>query len=448
MTVAVRFAPSPTGLLHIGNARTALVTWLFARKNNGTYLLRIDDTDDERSKEEYVDAIKEDLTWLGLDWDDQARQRDRTDRYADVIQELKDKGRLYPCYETPEELSLKRKSLLSRGLPPIYDRSALELTDEQKKKYEDEGRSPHWRFKLEHAPIVWNDLVRGEVKFDGADMSDPVLIREDGTPLYHICSVIDDVDFKITHVVRGEDHVSNTAAHIQMFEAMGATPPEFAHIALLAGAEGEKLSKRIGSLNIRTLRDEERIEPMAIVSLLARIATSDSVEPMFNIEQAVEGFDFAKFSRNIAKFDPEDLYRLNARILHETPYADVKDRLADMELEEIDEAFWLAVRPNLERLNDIAEWWAVAKGPVSPVIDDAEFAQLAAELLPDGPLSAETWDVWIAAIKEKTDRKGKNLFMPLRTALTGREHGPELKDLLPLIGRDRVLERLNTAKAA
>ncbi len=448
MTVAVRFAPSPTGLLHIGNARTALVTWLFARKNNGTYLLRIDDTDDERSKEEYVDAIKEDLTWLGLDWDDQARQRDRTDRYADVIQELKDKGRLYPCYETPEELSLKRKSLLGRGLPPIYDRSALELTDEQKQKYEDEGRSPHWRFKLEHTPIVWNDLVRGEAKFDGADMSDPVLIREDGTPLYHICSVIDDVDFKITHVVRGEDHVSNTAAHIQMFEAMGATPPEFAHIALLAGAEGEKLSKRIGSLTIGTLRDKERLEPMAINSLLARIATSDSVEPMFRLEDAIESFDFAKFSRNIAKFDPEDLYRLNARILHETPFADVKDRLADMELDEIDEAFWLAVRPNLERLNDIAEWWAVAKGPVSPVIEDAEFAKLAAELLPDGPLSAETWDVWIAAIKENTDRKGKNLFMPLRTALTGREHGPELKDLLPLIGRDRVLERLNTAKAA
>lgn len=445
MTVAVRFAPSPTGVLHVGSVRTALIVWLCARKNNGNFMLRIDDTDLQRSKEENVDDIMAGLKWLGLDWDRFARQRDRAENYDVAIQKLKDNGRLYPCYETEDELALKRKSLLSRSMPPIYDREALTLTDAQKAKYEAEGRKPHWRFKLNHDPIIWQDLVRGHVEFHGKDMSDPVLIREDGRPLYHICSVIDDIDFGITHIVRGEDHVSNTASHVQMFEALGATPPHFAHVTLLGDMEGKKLSKRKGSFSLASLRDEVGIEPMAIISLMSRIGTSDPIEPLMNIQEAIDSFDFSKFSRNLPKFDEEELYRLNAKILHKMEFAEVKDRLLGMGLADIDEAFWQTVRPNLEILSDIKDWWQVAKGPVTPVIEDPEFTSLAAELLPEGPWDNTTWDQWVNAIKAKTDRKGKALFMPLRLSITGQQHGPELKELLPLIGRQRVLERLKAA---
>lgn len=445
MTVAVRFAPSPTGVLHVGSVRTALIVWLCARKNNGNFMLRIDDTDLQRSKEENVDDIMAGLKWLGLDWDRFARQRDRAENYDIAIQKLKDNGRLYPCYETEDELALKRKALLSRSMPPIYDREALTLTEEQKAKYEAEGRKPHWRFKLNHDPIIWQDLVRGHVEFHGKDMSDPVLIREDGRPLYHICSVIDDIDFGITHIVRGEDHVSNTASHVQMFEALGATPPNFAHVTLLGDMEGKKLSKRKGSFSLASLRDEVGIEPMSIISLMSRIGTSDPIEPLMTLQEAIDSFDFAKFSRNLPKFDEDELYRLNAKILHKMDFADVKDRLADMGLADIDDAFWQTVRPNLEILSDIKDWWQVAKGPVTPVIEDPEFTTLAAELLPDGPWDNTTWDQWVSAIKAKTDRKGKALFMPLRLSITGQQHGPELKELLPLIGRQRVLERLKAA---
>jgi len=445
MTVAVRFAPSPTGVLHVGSVRTALIVWLCARKNNGSFMLRIDDTDLQRSKEENVEDIMAGLKWLGLDWDRFARQRDRAAQYDVAIQKLKDSGRLYPCYETEDELALKRKSLLSRSLPPIYDREALTLTEEQKAKYEAEGRKPHWRFKLNHEPIIWQDLVRGHVEFHGKDMSDPVLIREDGRPLYHICSVIDDIEFGITHIVRGEDHVSNTASHVQMFEALGAKPPHFAHVTLLGDMEGKKLSKRKGSFSLASLRDEVGIEPMAIISLMSRIGTSDPIEPLMTIQEAIDSFDFSKFSRNLPKFDEEELYRLNAKILHKMEFADVKDRLAAMGLSDIDETFWQTVRPNLEILSDIKDWWQVAKGPVTPVIEDPAFTALAAELLPDGPWDNTTWDQWVNAIKEKTDRKGKALFMPLRLSITGQPHGPELKELLPLIGRQRVLERLKAA---
>lgn len=445
MSVKTRFAPSPTGLLHIGNIRTAIIVWLFARKNNGKFMLRIDDTDSERSKDEYTEQLKKDLEWLGLTWDENAHQRDRTDRYNEEIKKLKDAGRLYPCYETPEELSLKRKSLLSRGLPPIYDRAALSLTDDQIKKYEAEGRSPHWRFKLEHKDISWNDLVRGPVSFNGKDMSDPVLIREDGTPLYHICSVIDDMDFGITHIVRGEDHVANTACHLQMFEALGAKLPECAHTSMIAGADGEKLSKRLGSLSMKHLREETGIEPMAIISLLSKIGTSDPVEALTDIQQAIDAFDFSKFSRNMPKFDENELWRINSKIIQQKSFADVKPRLDALELWDVDEAFWNAVRPNLTKLDDIKDWWYVANGPVKPVIEDKEYAELLASTLPEGTLDENSWNQWISEVKNKSDRKGKQLFMPIRLALTGMEHGPELPDLLPLIGRERILERLKAA---
>jgi glutamyl-tRNA synthetase len=445
MTVKVRFAPSPTGMMHVGNARTALITWLFARKHGGHYLLRIDDTDLERSKVEFEEAIEEGLNWLGLNWDHKDNQKNRMAFYEKKIEALKASGRIYACYETPEELALKRKTQLSRGKPPIYDRGSLGLSDSEKQKFEDEGRKPHWRFLLEAKPIEWNDLIRGPVKFNGADLSDPVVLREDGSPLYHLCSVIDDVDFEITHIVRGEDHVSNTATHVQMFEALGAQPPEFAHLPLISDSEGGKLSKRLGSISLRDLRDDVGLEPMAVISLMTRLGTSDPIEPFSDIKPLIEGFDFAKFSRGTPKFDSDELLRLNAKILHEKSFADVKDQLSAMGLNAIDEAFWLAVRPNIEVLKDVKEWWDVAKGPIQPVIDDPAFIAEAATLLPPAPWDHSTWNVWTNAVKDQTGRKGKQLFMPLRQALTGMEHGPELASLLVLIGPEKAKERLKAA---
>ncbi|MCD8566618.1 MAG: glutamate--tRNA ligase [Alphaproteobacteria bacterium] len=452
--IKVRFAPSPTGMLHVGNVRTAIITWLFARKEKGHYLFRIDDTDLERSKKEYEDEIEKSLIWLGLDWDSRDWQSKRVDRYQDVIQKLKDTGRLYACYETPEELDLQRKSLLGRKLPPIYDRSALKLTDEQKAKFEAEGRKPHWRFKLNHTPIIWQDMIRGEVKFEGAQMSDPVLIREDGRPLYHLCSVIDDIDHEITHVVRGEDHVSNTASHVQMFEAIfeaeGKAPnlPRFAHLPLISDKEGGKLSKRLGSLSVHDLREVDGIEPMAVISLMARLGTSEPIEAFTSLEPLIESFDFAKFSRGTPKFDPDELLRLNAKILHETPFAKVSERLSVMGLGAVDEDFWNAVRPNLERLADIKDWWQTARGSITPVIEETDYIAQALETLPATPWNEGTWMEWVNTLKEKTGRKGKALFMPLRQALTGMEHGPEMDKMLLLIGPEKAKERLSSFKKA
>jgi glutamyl-tRNA synthetase len=440
--IRVRFAPSPTGMLQVGNIRTALITWLFAQHHDGYFLLRIDDTDLERSKPEFEAAIYESLTWLGMNWDELAHQSKRLDRYAVVIEQLKQAGRLYACYETPEELALKRKVQLSQGLPPLYDRAALKLTADQKQAYEAEGRKPHWRFKMEAKPIEWNDHIRGDVKFDGADMSDPVLIREDGTPLYHLCSVIDDMDFGITHIVRGEDHVSNTATHIQMFEALGFTPPEFAHLPLVSDAEGKKLSKRLGALSILQLRDEVGLEPMSICSLLARLGTSDPIEAYSSHAPLIESFDFSKFGRGTPKFDQDELVRLNAKILHELDFSRAKIRLAQIGLEHITEDFWNVVRPNLEIITDIRDWWTVANGPVTPIVVDADFACQAINLMPPAPWTSATWKEWTDAVKAATGRKGKDLFMPLRQALTGMDHGPELGDLLPLIGPDKAKSRL------
>lgn len=448
MTVRTRFAPSPTGYLHVGNARTALITWLSAKSSDGYFLLRIDDTDQERSKTEYETDIEKSLRWLGLDWDEKANQKDRMPRYEEQIQYLKDQGRLYACYETPEELSLKRKTQLSRGKPPIYDRAALDLTPQDIEKYEAAGRKPHWRFKLNHSAIEWNDLIRGPVKFDGTDLSDPVVLREDGSPLYHLCSVIDDIDFDITHIVRGEDHVSNTATHVQMFEALGGTPPHFAHLPLISDKDGGKLSKRVGSLSIRDLRDRDDLEPMAVVSLLGRLGTSDPIEAFTSVDELLKSFDFSKFSRGTPKFDEEELSRLNARIMHALDYEAVQDRLQAMGLGDVDKAFWQAVQANLEKLSDIKDWWDMVHAPVTPVIEDKEFIAAALALLPDTPWDEQTWSAWTTAIKEKTGRKGKQLFMPLRQALTGMDHGPELAILLLLIGPDQVKNRLGEAQKA
>lgn len=445
MSVKVRFAPSPTGKMHIGSVRTAVIVWLFAKKWGGEFLLRIDDTDQERSKEEYVDGLKSDLTWLGLGWDKFTRQKDRADIYAKYIQKLKDSGRLYACYETADELSLRRKVALSQGHPPTYDRASLKLTQADHEKLESEGRKPHWRFKLEHKPIVWKDLIRGEVKFEGKDLSDPVLIREDGTPLYHICSVIDDIDFNITHIMRGEDHVTNSATHIQMFEALGAQPPVFAHTSLISDADGAKLSKRIGSLSVEALREIADLEPMTILSMLARLGTSQPIEAFTTLDPLIESFDFSHFSRSPPKFDPDDLYRLNAKILQHMSYDQIKPKLDLIGMSAVDEQFWNAVRGNLKHCIDIKEWWKVANEPVNSVIADAGFISKAASLLPPAPWSDQTWKNWTDAVKTETGRKGKDLFMPLRQALTGMDHGPEMDVMLTLIGPEKARERLKTA---
>jgi glutamyl-tRNA synthetase len=449
MSVAVRFAPSPTGLLHLGNARTALITWLFARAEGGSFLLRIDDTDAGRSEERFVDAIKADLSWLGIDWDREARQSDRAGDYAAAIARLKADGRLYPCYETAEELALKRTAQLQAGKPPVYDRAALALSEADRAELEAAGRRPHWRFKLEHAPIEWHDRVRGPVRFNGADLSDPVLIREDGSPLYHLCSVLDDIDFAITDVVRGEDHVANTAAHVQMFQALGADPPGFAHLPLIADAGGQGLSKRLGSLSLQSLREEEGLEPMAVASLLARLGTSDPIEPVADMGRLIVGFDWAKFARATPKLDPAELDRLNAKLVHDLPFEAARGRLAALGISDPDPAFWAAVRPNLTRLADAAQWHAIARQEIEPAAsdEDTDYLAQAAAILPEEPWDEATWKAWIEAVKQATGRKGKGLFLPLRRALTGLDHGPELAALLPLIGRDRALARLRGERA-
>jgi len=439
----VRFAPSPTGKLHVGNVRTALFNYLFARKAGGTFVLRIDDTDLERSTQEYEDGIRTDLTWLGMTWDETFKQSERFDRYNAAAEDLKAKGLLYACYETGEELDRKRRLQMANGRPPVYDRAALKLTDAEKAALEAEGRKPHWRFKLSGNPVSWTDLVRGDVTIETSSLSDPILIREDGSYLYTLPSVCDDIDAEITHIIRGEDHTTNSGAQIEIFEALGGKAPSFGHQALLVGADGGKLSKRLGSLSMQDLREEEGFEAMAVNSLLGRIGTSDPVEPFMALEDLLDGFSLDRLTRSPARFDPEELARLNAKILHETGYAVVQERLADMGAD-AGEAVWAAVRPNLERLRDAKDWAALVNGPVTPVIEceDADFIAAAADALPAGELTEASWGEWTGALKEATGRKGKGLFMPLRHALTGQPRGPEMAVLLPLIGRDKVLARL------
>jgi glutamyl-tRNA synthetase len=443
MTVVTRFAPSPTGSLHVGNLRTALHNWLFAQAHGGRFLLRVDDTDQARSEERHVDAIRADLAWLGLSPDGEARQSARFDRYEARFAELVAAGRVYPAYESSEELDLKRKVLLGRGLPPVYDRAALALTQVDRVRLEAEGVRPHWRFKLDRdAAIEWDDLVRGHQRFDPKTMSDPVVRRADGSWLYLLPSVIDDIDMGISHVVRGEDHVSNTATQLQMFGALGAAAPAFAHEALLTGNEG-KLSKRLGSLGVAHFRDVG-IEPQALIALLARLGTSDPIEPFADSAPLVASFDFARFGRAPARFDEAELAQLNARIVHQLGF----ERVAGRVPAGMDAAAWQAVRPNLSTVAEAADWWAVVEGPIeapAPAEEDRAFLARAAALAAAIDWSVDPWHALTAALKAETDRKGRALFLPLRRALTGRDHGPDMAALLPLIGKDRAIARLSAA---
>ncbi|MGC6453371.1 MAG: glutamate--tRNA ligase [Candidatus Puniceispirillaceae bacterium] len=438
--VKVRFAPSPTGNLHVGNLRTALVNYLFARAAGGVFMLRIDDTDTERSTPEFEASIRADLEWMGMSWDAEDRQSARLERYDQALRRLEAAGRAYPCYETQEELALKRKAQLSAGRPPVYDRAALKLTDAQKQAFAAEGRRPHWRFRLEDAEVVWTDMVRGDVSYHMSSLSDPVLMREDGRVIYTMASVVDDIDHGITHIIRGEDHVTNSAAQIQLFEALGAAAPVMGHVALLAGADGEGLSKRLGSLSIGQLRGEGT-EAAALASLLARIGTADPVVPTARMDEIIGGFELSRFGRATAKFDPAELAQVNARIVQQLDFDAVSARLADLGVGGAAD-FWMAVRDNLSTVAEAADWWQVCTSPVTPVIEAAEVTRAAAGLLPDGDLSAEIWSAWTKAVAAETGAKGRGLFMPLRLALTGREKGPEIAPLLGFMGRERVIARL------
>lgn len=437
--IKVRFAPSPTGWMHIGNTRTALFNYLWTKKMGGTLLLRIDDTDKVRSKKEYEDGIRDALTWLGITWDEEARQSARFDRYNEVVEKLKKDGRIYACYDTPEELEFKRKRLLAKGLPPIYDRQALSYTAEDIAKFEAEGRKPHYRFKLIDEEISWNDVVRGTCKYEASKLSDPIIIREDGSYLYHLPSVIDDVDFQITHIVRGEDHVTNTAAQIQMFKAIGGTVPTFAHLPLLTGKEG-KLSKRLGSLGVRELR-AEGVEAMAICSFLAKLGTSEAITPFYSLADLAQTLDFSKIGRSQPKFDEEELKKFNTHLVRNMPYAALKDNFG------VSENFWNEVRGNLDKAEDIKIWDNICNKEITPVMEDAAYTAQAADMLPKGDFNADTFNTWINEVKAATGRKGKDLFHPIRMALTAEANGPEIKTLLPLIGYDKAYKRLKGERA-
>jgi len=440
MTVTTRFAPSPTGTLHVGNVRTALHNWLLAKKSGGRFLLRIDDTDLERSREEHVASIKADLDWLGLHWDGEERQSARFEIYEREFQKLAAAGRVYRCYESAQELELKRKVLLGRGLPPIYDRAALALSEADHAARAAAGERPHWRFLLDRgSAIEWTDGIRGAQHFDPAKMSDPVVRRADGSWLYLLPSVIDDVAMGITDVLRGEDHVSNTASQVQMFAALGAQPPRFAHEALLTGAEG-KLSKRLGSLGVAALR-EEGIEPEALIALLARLGTSDPVDPALDAAALAQSFNLAHFGRAPARFDEAELHRVNAGVVHRLPFARVSRLLP----EGMGEAAWAAIRPNLEHISEAAEWWRVVTGPVAAPALAAEDKAYLGQAVTTLESTGADWAALTAALKDSTGRKGKPLFLPLRQALTGMDHGPDMAALLPLIGQAEALARLRAA---
>ncbi len=442
MTVITRFAPSPTGLLHLGNIRTALINWLYARTHNGKFILRIDDTDQERSKDEYISKIKYDLEWLGIDYDDTFNQSSRFERYREQFEKLKADGRIYPCYETSEELERKRKLQMASGGKQVYDRSSLSLTDEEKRAYEDDGRKPHWRFLLQTERLKWNDLLKGELDIDLTSLSDPVLFREDGVPLYTFSSAVDDIDYNITNVIRGDDHTSNTAVQIEIINAIDKNSITFAHHALLKASSGDKLSKRDNVISIDSFR-KSNLEPLAILSLLATIGTSQSIELKDSLNQIISEFKLETISTSPGRIEIDVLNALNKKQVQKLNFDEVSERLKNID-EKIDEKFWNTIRSNLETVEGVKQWSDIVFDSKLIEAEDIEYIKSAMELIPDDPWDENTWELWTSAIKEKTGRKGKELFLPLREAFTGMSHGPEMKLLIQLIGREKILERVKT----
>lgn len=438
-----RFAPSPTGYLHIGNARTALWNYLLAKKAGGRFILRLDDTDTERSRPEYAAGIEQDLGWLGIRWDRLERQSARVARYAEALETLKAKGLVYPAYETPEELDRKRKRQQARGLPPVYDRASLKLTADERAALEANGRRPHWRFKLSGRQVAWDDGVRGPSHIETSSLSDPVLVREDGTVLYTFASVVDDAEMAVSDILRGEDHVANTAVQIEIFEGFGFPVPRFSHHNLIVAASGEAMSKRTGALSLKSFR-EAGADPLAVAAVAVLTGTSEPVQAYPDLDALAEHIDLSKISRALTKFDPIEIEHLTTRLLHAKPYAEVQERLAALGIAgPRAETFWNAVRANLETLDEARSWWHVVKGPIAPkAFENAALIDAARAVLPPEPWDETTWGLWTKAVQAATGAKGRALFMPLRLALTGLDHGPELKVLLPLIGREETLKRL------
>ncbi|MER5172727.1 glutamate--tRNA ligase [Thioclava sp. GXIMD2076] len=439
MTVT-RFAPSPTGYIHVGNLRTALMNYLITRKQGGTFILRIDDTDQERSKQEYIDGLKTDLEWLGITWDREEYQSKRFDRYYAVAEELKAAGRLYECFETPTELDLKRKKQLNMGKPPVYDRASLHLTEEQKQAYRDEGRQGYWRFRLDLERIEWKDGILGDLSIDAASVSDPVLIKASGQILYTFASSVDDTDMGVTDIVRGGDHVTNTATQIQIIRAIGGTPPNFAHHSLLTGPHGEELSKRLGALSLRDLR-AEGIAPEALLSMMARLGSSQPVELKMSMQELIDGFEISQFGSAPTKFDREDLIPLTRARNQHLPFADVKEQILALGIPAAQaEQFWKVASQNIDKLSDLAGWADLCLNGAEPLIDeeDRAFVTEALAILPEAPFTETTWKDWTTAVKAQSGRKGKGLFMPLRKAVTGMEHGPDMGELMPLLHKVRA----------
>ncbi|OOY25461.1 glutamate--tRNA ligase [Thioclava sediminum] len=435
MTTVTRFAPSPTGYIHVGNLRTALMNYLIARKTGGQFILRLDDTDQERSKQEYIDALKQDLEWLGIEWDREERQSLRLDRYAEVAEQLKADGKLYECFESPTELDLKRKKQLNMGKPPVYDRASMHLSDAEKDAMRAEGKEGYWRFKLELERIEWKDGILGDLSIDAASVSDPVLIKASGQVLYTFASPVDDADMGITHIVRGGDHVTNTATQIQIIEAIGGKVPSFAHHSLLTGPQGEELSKRLGALSIRDLR-AEGIAPEALLSMMARLGSSQPIELKMSIDELADGFELNHFGSAPTKFDPADLIPLTRARNQHLPYSAVADRIAELGIpEDQRERFWKVASQNIDKLDDLKGWAELCLNGAEPSIDeeDRDFIAQAMTMLPAPPYSDTTWKDWTAEVKEATGRKGKGLFMPLRKAVTGMAHGPDMGELMPLL---------------
>jgi len=445
--VITRFAPSPTGLLHVGSVRPALANYLFARKMGGKFILRIDDTDLSRCSDYNKQMILQNLKWLGLNWDEIMYQSHNLDKYKQVVNKLLKSGRLYECFEDKIELEIKRKSQLTAGMPPIYDRSALKLSNDQKDQYKAEGKKPHYRFKLEHEDIAWNDLIRGELLYKGENISDPIVIREDGTFTYLLCSVIDDIACNTSHIFRGEDHISNTAIQIQMFKALGAKLPEFGHLSLIK-AKGDKISKRVGGYEVLSL-ETKGIEPMVVNSFFAYLGTSKPISLKKNLQELIDDFDISSFSLSPTFYNPEDLWTLNHKFLSHLDFADVKDNLDKIGLHEAKEEFWVAVRNNIAKLTDAKEWWNLCKSApdIKDIKFDISFIEKALETVPRKDFDETAWSKWTSDLNKTTGKKGKDLFLPLRLALTGLENGPEMKLLLPLIGKEQTLSRLKAVIA-
>ena len=439
--VKVRFAPSPTGFLHIGNFRTALVNFLFARKEKGHFMLRIDDTDHERSSLEFEKAIIEDLSWMNFKWDSLEKQSNRLKRYDEALETLLDKKRAYACYETAEELSLKRKAQLSSGKPPVYDRSSLRLSDSDVADLKSKGKKPHYRFLLDHSEVIWNDLIKGGSKYHMSSLSDPVILREDGRVIYTLASVVDDIDFDITHILRGEDHMTNSAAQIQLFEALGSAAPNLGHLSLLTDISGAGLSKRLGSLSLKDLRNEG-IHPMAISSLLSKVGTSDPVEIKKEIETIILYFDINKFGKSKSKFDKNELSILNSKIYQLIDFEEINEDLKKMNIS-ITKEFWNLIRGNIALLKNVKDWWDICFGTIDSIIENQDFLDSALEVLPTDQFNEKTWSTWTKKLSEETGKKGKELYMPLRLCLTGQNKGPEMADLILMMGRDKVIKRLS-----